>query len=150
MEQDTMAHTASEKANLETAKEYFRRLDAGRTDLGDLFTDDVEVYFPKFGVAKGKASLELASGLFSRIRQSAHDIDLLLCISNGNHVVTEGTSRGTAHSGSSWIGGGTPAGRFCNVFHFRDGKIDRVHVHLDPDYGSEGRERFLWGIERAW
>ena len=140
-----MTHTAAEEALIETAKEYFRRADAGRADLVDLCTDDVELYFPKFGVATGKAAFfELATGLFSRLRQLSHDHDSLLCIADGDHVVIEGTSRGTTHNGLSWAGGKTPAGRFCNVFHFREGKIDKVRIHIDPDYGAEDRDRFLW------
>ena len=50
----------------------------------------------------------------------------------------------------AWAGGETPGGRFCNVFHFRDGKIDRIYVYLDPDYGGEDRDRFLWGSDRRW
>ncbi len=146
-----MAHTAAEEALIEITKEYFRRVDAGSADLAELFTDDVEVYFPKFGVMKGKAAFfDLASGLFERISQIAHDVDSLLCVANGNDVVAEGMSRGTTRDGTSWEGGSTPAGRFCNVFHFRNGKIDRVHIHLDPDYGAEDRDRFLWGPGRTW
>ena len=146
-----MTHTAAEQALIETAKEYFRRVDAGSADLVELFTDDVELYFPKFGVATGKpALLELASVLFTSLRQLSHDHDTLLCIADGDHVVVEGTSRGTTKDGLSWAGGRTPAGRFCNVFHFRDGKIDRVHIHIDPDYGGQDRDRFLWGTDRRW
>ena len=47
--------------HLETVRQYFIRGDAGRPDTLDLFTDDVQIYFPKFGVAHGKAALmELA------------------------------------------------------------------------------------------
>ena len=146
-----MTHTPAEQALIETAKEYFRRVDVGSESLADLFTDDVEVYFPKFGVATGKAAfMELAAGLFTRISRISHDVDSLLCVANGNDVITEGTSRGATKSGISWAGGSTPGGRFCNVFHFRDGKIDRVHIHLDPDYGGEDRAGFLWGAERRW
>lgn len=59
-------------------------------------------------------------------------------------------TRGTVHNGFTWAGGSTPAGRFCNVFHFRDGKIHRVHIHLNPDYGGSDRDGFLWGTERTW
>ncbi|SCK14904.1 Ketosteroid isomerase-related protein [Variovorax sp. HW608] len=146
-----MAHTTTEQGLIEIAREYFRRVDAGRGDLVELFNDDIEVYFPKFGVVKGKQALfELASGLFTRIAELSHDQDSMLCVANGDDVVVEGLSRGKTKSGVEWAGGKTPTGRFCNVFHFRGEKIDRVHIHLDPDYGSEDRERFLWGMERSW
>src|SRR5438067_10948183 len=101
-----MTHTAAEKATIETANEYSRRVDAGSADLIDLCTDDVEIYFPKFGVAIGKPALrELATVLFTRLRQLSHDHDSLLCIVDGDHVVVEGTSRGTTHDGLSWAAG---------------------------------------------
>jgi len=34
----------------EIVREYFRRIDRADPSLADLFADDVEVYFPKFGV----------------------------------------------------------------------------------------------------
>ena len=146
-----MAHTSAEEALIETAREYFRRVDQGRADLVELFTEDVEVYFPKFGVAKGKAAFgELATGLFRRIASITHDLECLHFVANGDDVVAEGFSSGSTRGGASWAGGTTPAGRFCNVFRFRDGKIDRVHIHLDPDYGAEDADRFSWGRERAW
>ncbi|SCK14591.1 Ketosteroid isomerase-related protein [Variovorax sp. HW608] len=146
-----MAHTVAEQALIETAKEYLRRVDAGRGDVAELCTDDVEVYFPKFGIAKGKQALfELGSGLFTRVSEISHDQQSLLCVANGDDVVVEGLSRGKTKSGVEWVGGNTPTGRFCNVFHFREGRIDRVHIHLDPDYGGEDRDRFLWGTDRSW
>ena len=146
-----MAHTPAEESNIETVKEYFRRVDAGSDNLADLFTDDVEVYFPKFGIASGKAAFtELATGLLTRIGQISHDVESVHWVANDNDVIAEGTSSGTTQSGASWTGGRTPGGRFCNVVHFRDGKIDRLHIHLDPDYVGEHQANFLWGSERRW
>ena len=54
-------------------------------------------------------------------------------------------------SGTSWAGGVTPGGRFCNVFEFRDGRIARLHVYLVPDYVGEDEPRFRWGrTGREW
>ena len=136
---------------VEVAKEYFRRMDAGREDVVDLFTEDVQIYFPKFGVASGKTAIfDLAARLLATLNEISHDVDRLTCVVQGDMVVTEGMTRGVTKSGVAWAGGETPGGRFCNVFHFRDGRIDRVHIYLDPDYGGEDRNRFLWGTDRRW
>ena len=45
----------------------------------------------------------------------------------------------------TWTAGVTPAGRFCNAFGFKDGKIARLRIYLDPDYGGDDKGRFLWG-----
>jgi transposase len=44
-----------EQVMLEAVRQYFVRADSGRSDVLDLFTDDVQIYFPKFGLARGKA-----------------------------------------------------------------------------------------------
>jgi hypothetical protein len=54
-------------------------------------------------------------------------------------------------SGITWSGGTTPGGRFCNVFEFREDRIARLHVYLNPDYLGEDESRFRWGrAGRYW
>lgn len=62
----------------------------------------------------------------------------------GDMIAVEGTTSGRTSSGVEWQGGQTPAGRFCNVFVVTDGLIKRMHIYLDPDYGSADAQRFLW------
>ena len=135
------------------AEEYFRRADAGRADLTDLFTEDVEFFFPKFGVARGKAAfLDFVQGLLGTVLTISHDMGSLSYITSGQTVVVEGTTRGALRNGASWRGGSTPGGRFCSVFEFRDTLIARMYIYLDPDYGSADAERFLWrtDVSRRW
>jgi hypothetical protein len=62
-----------EQAMLDVVKQYFIRADAARPDVLDLFTDDAELYFPKFGITKGKAGFgELATGLLGSLKAIAH------------------------------------------------------------------------------
>jgi|ERR1700722_2737689 len=138
--------------NIRIAKEYFRRADAGRADLLDLMSEDVQLYFPKFGIGRGKKAVgELAAGMGGVFQWIEHDFSTYTFISAGPYVVVEGTTRGAMKDGKSWKAGDTPGGRFCNVFEFKAGLICRVHVYLDPDYTSEDTERFLWGREgRSW
>lgn len=135
------------------AREYYVRLDAGRSDLLDLFADDVELYFPKFGIARGKAAFgQLVGGLLTRVATIQHDIDGLSYIVSGNRVAVEGTTSGTLHSGSAWRGGTTPGGRFASIFDIEGGLIRRMFVYLDPDYGGDHRGGFLWPEDgsRTW
>jgi hypothetical protein len=61
------------------------------------------------------------------------------------------TTKGVLKSGERWAAGSTPAGRFCNIFEFRNGLIARLHVYLDPDYAGKATETFLWEHEgRRW
>jgi len=147
-----MATAATDDDLIAMAKEYFRRGDAGRADLVDLFTDDIQIYFPKFGIGKGKSAIaELAGGLMGALDSIEHDIETYLYHPSGNHLIVEGTTRGVTKSGAAWAGGETAGGRFCSVFEFSDGLIARMHIYMDPDYASEDRNRFLWGAEgRRW
>ena len=134
------------------ARDYFRLLDAGSPELLGLFTEDFEFYYPKYGTGKGAEQLmEVVAGLGKRVERAEHDVSTYLFVAQGNHVVVEGTTRGVLTNGDTWAGGETPCGRFCNVFDFRDGKISRVAVYLDPDYLSEAKSAFLWGDQgRRW
>ena len=134
------------------AGEYFARLDAGSPQLLDLFTMDAQIYFPKFGIGRGHpALLEVLTGLGGVLQSVQHLSDSFVYTQAGNRLVVEGASRGALKSGASWAAGETPAGRFCNVFEFRGDRICRMHVYLDPDYGSDDTRRFLWGMTgRSW
>lgn len=133
------------------AREFFRRADAGSPDLFEILSEDVDIYFPKFGVGRGKdAVAELAGGLGKLMIQAIHDTADYLFIPHGNRLAVEGTTTGTKLNGEPWAAGQTPTGRFCDIFEFRDGLISRVYVYLDPDYGGDDEARFAWGKDRAW
>ncbi len=132
------------------AREYFVRADEGRSDILELFHEDAEIYFPKFGLGFGRQSLfEMVKGFEGSLEYIRHHYDTLTFIPSGDYLVVEGTSHGKM-SGKYWAGGKTPGGRFCNVFRFRDGGISSVHVYLDPDYTGEDEARFRWGKDRHW
>jgi hypothetical protein len=144
-------HDSPELDHLETTKQYFIRVDAGRADTVDLFTEDAQIYFPKFGIARGKAAFgELASGLFKRVAKLSHDLSTFTYVVTPAVIVVEGKTQGMDVEGRRWSGGETPGGRFCSVFEFRGPLICRMHIYLDPDYTSRDEDRFLWGQNRNW
>jgi SnoaL-like protein len=148
-----MGTSDSDSSLLARAREYFVRADAGRADTLDLFTEDVEIYFPKFGVRTGHAAFgELARGLLSTLERIAHDMPNLSFHQSGNTVFVEGLTRGATRSGVQWTGGSTPGGRFCSVFEFRGTQIARMFIYLDPDYAGADTDRFLWSDEgrQSW
>jgi len=137
---------------VEIVHEYFRRADAGSSTLLDLFAEDAQIYFPKYGIGNGRAGLlELMAGLGKFMASSHHPSENFLFIRDGNRIVAEGATSGRLVDGTSWNAGTTPAGRFCNVFEFRGGLISRLHVYLDPDYAGRDESNFHWGREnRSW
>jgi len=142
--------STSDQEKIAIAKEYFLRADQGRPDVLDLFHEDMDIYFPKFGFGQGRQSfLDFVKGFAGSLEFIRHDYDRLVFLPSGDHLVVEGSSRGSM-SGSSWEGGKTPGGRFCNIFKFRDGRISSVHIYLDPDYVGEDEARFRWGRNRRW
>ena len=142
--------SSSDQDKINVALEYFKRLDQGQSDILDLFHEDAEYYFPKFGVGLGRESfLEMANGFQGDLEFIRHDYDNFIFIPFANYLVVEGTSPGRM-SGKTWEGGKTPGGRFCNVFKFSNGKIVSIHVYLDPDYTGEDEARFRWGKNRKW
>jgi ketosteroid isomerase-like protein len=148
-----VTHTQHERELIEIAREFYLRGDSGSPDLPDLFSQDAEIYFPKFGIARGRnAVLDLAAGLMTSLATLSHRIDELSYVVSGNTVVVEGTTTGSTHDGGSWDGGKTPGGRFCSVFEIADGLISRMYIYLDPDYTGADAARFVWepSSERRW
>jgi len=132
-----------EEKKIAIAREYFLRADQGRMDVLDLFTQDTEFYFPKFGVGRGRDEfIELATS--TGVAKMMHRLDDLRLIVEGNYAVVEGTSAGTLNDGQTWSGGETPGGRFCSIFTFDDQlRIERMFIYLDPDYGGKDTPRFV-------
>ena len=141
----------SDAERITAVKSYFVRVDAGQQDVLDLFDDDIEFYFPKFGRGKGKQDLvAMWTGLGGVIESISHDAETFSYLMSGDTVVVEGTTNGRYRSGAEWSGGATPGGRFCNLFEFNGPLIRRLRVYLDPDYAGEDAKRFLWGRDRVW
>ena len=132
------------------ANRYFRLADQGSPEILDLFHQDVELYFPKFGFGFGKESfLEMVKGFEGSLESILHDYDNMNFMPSGDFLIVEGTSKGTLN-GKSWEGGKTSGGCFCNVFKFHDNLIISVRVYLDPDYTGEDEARFRWGKNQKW
>jgi hypothetical protein len=109
-----------EQTMLVAVKQYFVRADAGQASVLDLFTDDVQIYFPKFGIATGKVAFgDLAAGLLGSLKSIAHYIADFKYVVGSESVVVEGTTYGADREGAEWSGGKTAGGRFCSVFEFR-------------------------------
>ncbi|GAA5234902.1 hypothetical protein FOZ76_21925 [Verticiella sediminum] len=129
-------------SRIETVRSYFRKVDAKDPSLLDLFTDDVEFFFPKFGVARGKAAV-MAFG--SRIAKEAakltHDIDGLVFTAQGERIVAEGREWGETADGRPWPDGHVSQGRFANVFESDGPLIKRTFIYVDPDFTGEDRKR---------
>jgi len=132
--------------------EYLKAFDRGgkNTDgssILDLFADDAQVYFPKWGLANGKKEIgKLFGAIGSTLKAIRHDYsDFNWIFSGSDTLVCEGTSYGV-HRDGPWRAGVPEwgAGRWCDVFEIRDWKIQRVFVYLDPDYAGKDKERYLW------
>jgi hypothetical protein len=130
------------------ALEYLKRLDRGE-GFFDLFADDAQVYFPKWGLATGRQEYErLFADLGSILKAIYHDYAYFNYIIQDDFVVVEGTSYGATADGTEWRAGVTHAGRWCDVFEIRDFKIQRLFIYLDPDYAGADTARYPWLTRR--
>ncbi|WP_202901336.1 nuclear transport factor 2 family protein [Chania multitudinisentens] len=110
--------------------------------LLDLFTDDVEFFFPKFGVARGKAALaRFAERIAKGTAQLTHDIDGLIFTVGNDRIVVEGREWGVTADGRAWPDGDISQGRFANVFEFDGLLIKRIFIYVDPDFTNEDHQR---------
>jgi len=113
----------------------------------DLFAEDAQVYFPKWGLATGKDQIgQLFTDVGGTIKQIEHHYSHFNWVfSGGDTIVCEGTSHGE-HRDGTWRAGvpESGAGRWCDVFEIRDWKIQRVFIYLDPDYAGQDTARYPW------
>lgn len=126
------------------ALEYLKRLDRG-DDFFELFDEHIQFFFPKIGIVNGLDAVKAAFGkIASLLAGISHDYAYFNYVVNGDTVVVEGTSAGTTADGVAFRAGVTHAGRWCDVFEIRNGRIQRLFVYLDPDYAGKDTERYPW------
>jgi hypothetical protein len=142
--------TMTDEQRKSIALEYLKAFDnKGITSTGgsilDLFADDAQVFFPKWGLATGKEKIShLFTDFGGLIRSILHDYATFNWIMTGSDIFAcEGTSAGS-HRDGSWRAGVTHAGRWCDVFEVRDFLIQRCFIYLDPDYAGLDTERYPW------
>ncbi|PZA21310.1 nuclear transport factor 2 family protein [Modestobacter versicolor] len=139
--------TGSGKSKLEdVAVQYFRLVDAGDPAVIDLFVDDAQMFYPKFGHARGKAEIgAFARGLARGVSRLQHELDDFNVIAVGSYVVVEGAEHGRTSSGIDFPDGTSSFGVFCNVFEFEGDLIKQVHIYVDPDFASTHADGVAWG-----
>lgn len=132
------------------ALEYLKAFDnAGVTSTGgsilDLFAEDAQLFFPKWGLAKGKEEIGRVFGdVGGTITSILHDYATFNWVMTGTDTfAVEGTSAGE-HRDGSWRAGVSHAGRWCDVFEVRDFLIQRCFIYLDPDYAGADTDRYPW------
>jgi SnoaL-like domain len=144
--------TMTDEQRKSVAIEYLKAFDhAGVTSTGgsilDLFADDAQVYFPKWGLATGKEEIgKLFTDVGGGIKAITHHYaNFNWVFSGGDTFAVEGTSHGV-HRDGEWRAGVPEwgAGRWCDVFEVRDWKIQRCFIYLDPDYGGQDTSRYPW------
>lgn len=136
-----MTHDRLTQIRIENIRQYFMRLDARESTVLNLFTDDFEFFFPKFGEAKGKEGFARFGARMTFTKSLVHDIDGFTYIVDGDTIAVEGRERGESSSGIIWPDGKVSQGRFCNVFKF-DGELIRyLAIYVDPDFASEDTDR---------
>ncbi|CDZ61825.1 nuclear transport factor 2 family protein [Neorhizobium galegae] len=142
---DAAAATKAQEEHKAIVLDYIHALDNGGTtpsggSLLDLFADDAQVYFPKWGVANGKAEIiKLLTEFGPTLKAIKHDHDTFIWTTSGaGRIAVEGTSSGE-HVDGPWTNA-----RWCDVFEIKDAKIQRAFVYLDPDYAGKDTARYPW------
>jgi len=150
--------TMTDEQRKSVAVEYLKAFDnGGETSTGgsilDLFAEDAQVYFPKWGLANGKKEIgKLFGDVGATIKQIVHHYSYFNWVFSGSDtVVCEGTSHGEHQDGPWPLHSPRPghvlewgAGRWCDVFEIRDFKIQRCFIYLDPDYAGKDTARYPW------
>jgi len=127
---------------IDVVKTFYAKLDQADASLLDLFTEDVELFFPKFGTAQGKSSLgELGKRFALEIDKIQHIQDAFRFLCDGDTLVREGQMRGVMQNGDRWPTSQAGRHHFCTVFEFDALLIKRLSIYLDPDFNLEDKKR---------
>jgi len=141
--------TMTDEQRKSVALEYLKAFDnGGVTSAGgsilDLFAEDAQVYFPKWGLANGKKDIgQMFGDVGATLTSIVHHYSHFNWVISGDTVVCEGTSYGE-HDDGAWRAGVTHSGRWCDVFEVRDYLIQRCFIYLDPDYAGLDTDRYPW------
>jgi hypothetical protein len=142
--------TMTDEQRKSVALEYLKAFDnGGVTSTGasilELFAEDAQVYFPKWGVANGRDEIgRMFGAVGGRLKSIRHDYaNFNWIMGGGDTFACEGTSYGE-HEDGPWRAGVTHAGRWCDVFEVRDFLIQRCFIYLDPDYAGLDTDRYPW------
>ncbi|MGZ5297075.1 MAG: nuclear transport factor 2 family protein [Actinomycetota bacterium] len=142
--------TMTDEQRRSVALEYLKAFDQGGTtstggSILDLFAEDAQVYFPKWGLAEGKEQIGRMFGdvgaKYVSIKHAYADFNWIM--TGTDLFACEGTSAGE-HVDGAWRAGVTHAGRWCDVFEVRDFLIQRCFIYLDPDYAGLDTDRYPW------
>src|SRR5258705_4309425 len=122
------------------ALEYLKAFDnAGVTDSGgsilELFAEDAQVYFPKWGVAKGRDEIGRMFGdVGGTLKSILHDYDAFNYVMTGTDTFAiEWTSVGDHRDGSCKAGEPEHGpGRWCDGFEVRAGRNQRCSIYPNP------------------
>jgi ketosteroid isomerase-like protein len=143
--------TMTDEQRKSVVVEYFKAVDSGGTtsdggSILDLFADDAQFFFPKWGLAHGKQQIAQFFGdLGGTLKSIVHHYAYFNWVFSGDLVAVEGTFHGEHRDGP--FSAGTPewgGGRFCTVVEIRDWLIQRMFVYLDPDFAAKDVERYPW------
>lgn len=123
---------------IDLVKLYFEKTDNRETDVNTLFSEDVEIYYPKFGEAKGRSEINrFIAWTRGFIETLTHEISDFFYIISENRVIVEGTESGILKNGKAFS-----KTRFCSVFTIKNNLISRMYIYVDPDFAGEDAERF--------
>ena len=103
------------------ARRYYEKINAGEFDdeYFGLFADDVEVFYPKFGMAYGHDAIRtLGSRVQNIVAELAFDLDRFIYTREGHRVVVEIVEYGRLKNGKTFPDKQHSFGKFCNVFEF--------------------------------
>lgn len=118
-------------------EKYFSYVDEKNIEIFNLYTEDVEIFFSKFGQHRGIKKMKEFSERMSKVfNKLEHDMNSLLFIDAGDKVIVEGNESGEMYDGQCFPDYKISQGKFCNIFEFKDNLISSVKIYVDPDFVS--------------
>lgn len=142
-QQEVMINNTVQEQQLRVAKSYYEKINSGNFDNDqyyDLFTEDVKLFYPKFGFIEGKAGIkQFGEQVRNLFKSLTFELDKFNFIVTDNTVVVEGVEKGEVYTGLTFPDNKVSYGKFCTVFEFEDNRIKRMYCYVDPDHAAEDK-----------
>lgn len=139
-----MIDSLRQEEQLKTAKSYYEKINSGNFNddsYYNLFTEDVKLFYPKFGFAEGKPGVQKFGQQVRKLFNNlTFELDKFNFIVTDNTIVVEGVEKGATHTGKAFPDNDRSFGKFCTVFEFEGNQIKRMYCYVDPDHAGEDKE----------
>lgn len=130
-------------SSLDIVKKYYEFVNKGdfrEETYYQLFAEDVELFYPKYGFDNGREGIARFTKQIGQVINSlTFELEKFNFIEKDTYVIVEGYEIGQTSNGVDFPNHTNAFGKFATVFEVENGYIKRMHCYVDPDLGGQDK-----------